>query len=1023
MERTAGGPPKTTREALRHFGLVENKVTKILHVFGIINTTASVSEIRRLYKRLELLIHPDRNGRIDRRGAERGMRVLGRAMDIVISEMEYDDVPVTREAESTFRIDRSLLFNVNETDTEYIVRMRRLEEQREEDRKTEQAAKEAREAEEEAAAEAARKKVEEDAAAEVATAFVNHVGDDHSVKAATAAAELADTHDVDAADIDAPDVESRDDVQMEGDQMEGDPPNYNDEWWEMCVDKADIENLDEKTDPLGLDEGADVEDDDIMKDMNYADYIVVESRDDERGEGEPTSSASHDVHPTATTDTTATETVEETNACDGGSPTNRRKEQRRKSKKRTMDRAKAQLQAEYMGSVTWIPRRCIRLVPEVGIQLATRWKCEQFIRAYTAYVGAHNGINLSLTLMKVRMSCKMDNCHATMVFDWQPRSGLWKLNKFVEHTNECGGQACTNDGLAQGAGPARACSPAYLPCQIARAVLAEEGTPDPNITSKHIARIINAKGVYSRKPSMAHYRSVRREVLRHMAASRAVDMASMQGYIDLLVSCGHRATLIVMTGVQMKATRLKAAKYIFDQKKKILAIPKEATFNEEAVDMSDIEDCGRYYGGFWFIPTVATQYCQYGRKTASADAAHCEGIGPQSYGTTFEVVTYDANNHLLPVFFGHFVGAECYEYWKTVFDAMKGIDGYDVAERTTIVDQEKSIDSAYTDAMAHAKLFLDPLHVKKNMSKQLGPEKASALSLYEQAVYAPCKAAVDSIICQYGENQKAYLGNFKKEQLYRAYSSLQDTVTCSQGAESQMSSSLRRHIRAVEPQKMLENIVLLQRTGFLNRQRAASIYTLPVPPGIEQVLANIILHSRQYQSSVQFVNGTNQMEAKVLSRTDAARFRHVFMPKDDNPQTAPRCCAYSTDGKGLPCWHGAAAIGEKHGYSNLYKFVERRHTSTAWKKVYENASFPIPTQIDVDALRTKAKLMIVRGESVQVPKALPPPRGRPTKTAGKRKQGFYERGPTAKRSRSYSCSLCGRDGHTKENCALRQLFS
>ena len=92
-------------------------------------------------------------------------------------------------------------------------------------------------------------------------------------------------------------------------------------------------------------------------------------------------------------------------------------------------------------------------------------------------------------------------------------------------------------------------------------------------------------------------------------------------------------------------------------------IPSDAVFDTSVVEMSDIEDGKRYYGGMIFVPSVAERYVACGRKTTAADAAHCDGIGPQSYGTTFEVVTYDTNMHLLPLVFAHFVGVECYEYW------------------------------------------------------------------------------------------------------------------------------------------------------------------------------------------------------------------------------------------------------------------------------------------------------------------------------------------------------------------------
>ena len=123
--------------------------------------------------------------------------------------------------------------------------------------------------------------------------------------------------------------------------------------------------------------------------------------------------------------------------------------------------------------------------------------------------------------------------------------------------------------------------------------------------------------------------------------------------------------------------------------------------------------------------------------TASADAAHCDGIGPQSYGTSFKVVGYDANNHLFPLVFAHFVGPESLQTWTQVFTACEKIDGFDVPLRTTIADQKKSIDSAYCLCFNHANLFLGPLHVKKNLGPRLGADKASGLSFYEQAVYAP----------------------------------------------------------------------------------------------------------------------------------------------------------------------------------------------------------------------------------------------------------------------------------------------
>ena len=169
---------------------------------------------------------------------------------------------------------------------------------------------------------------------------------------------------------------------------------------------------------------------------------------------------------------------------------------------------------------------------------------------------------------------------------------------------------------------------------------------------------MKAKGFCLRQPPYTHYRTIRRELLRHLFTSRAVNMAALDGYAQLLRDVGHKVDIVIIGGKEMKEKRLKAAKHIFGQCKKAKSIPANEIFNEDAVDYSDIDDNGRYYGGFIFTPSVAQRICATGRRTASADAAHCDGIGLQFYGTTFEVFAYDAKNHLFPLVFALFVGPE-----------------------------------------------------------------------------------------------------------------------------------------------------------------------------------------------------------------------------------------------------------------------------------------------------------------------------------------------------------------------------
>ncbi|PXF49625.1 hypothetical protein BWQ96_00503 [Gracilariopsis chorda] len=152
-----------------------------------------------------------------------------------------------------------------------------------------------------------------------------------------------------------------------------------------------------------------------------------------------------------------------------------------------------------------------------------------------------------------------------------------------------------------------------------------------------------------------------------------------------------------------------------------------------------------------------------------------------------------------------------------------------------------------------------------------------AAGLYNKAVHAPTREMVDGIVALCEPNQLDYLSKFPKSQLYRAYSSLEDWTTTSQGAEIQMAAALPNLIRAVEPQKMLEKVLMTHRKTFLSRQTAALACWGPVPPFVERQLASIINRSRGYLSSVTFIDGTRQMEAPVTSQTDASVSRRITL--------------------------------------------------------------------------------------------------------------------------------------------------
>lgn len=60
----------------------------------------------------------------------------------------------------------------------------------------------------------------------------------------------------------------------------------------------------------------------------------------------------------------------------------------------------------------------------------------------------------------------------------------------------------------------------------------------------------------------------------------------------------------------------------------------------------------------FYLPSVRSHLsATYNMKTTSG-AAYCAVVGVNSYGTNFEVIGYDSNNHLPPLVFFHSVAPE-----------------------------------------------------------------------------------------------------------------------------------------------------------------------------------------------------------------------------------------------------------------------------------------------------------------------------------------------------------------------------
>jgi len=200
-------------------------------------------------------------------------------------------------------------------------------------------------------------------------------------------------------------------------------------------------------------------------------------------------------------------------------------------------------------------------------------------------------------------------------------------------------------------------------------------------------------------------------------------------------------------------------------------------------------------------------------------------------------------------------------------------------------------------------------------------------------------------------------------------------------------------------------------------QNKALEWGQPVPPRFEETLAQLVQKAKMYSTVTAVPNRPNTW---LVGRSQNTTVKcKVVM--SELPHTPPECCAWSRV-SGIPCYHGAAVILLNHGHGNMWKFVERRHLSAAWKDMYRDVEYKTPPQHVFDGIMLEAKKLVLSGDHLHMPKALPPPRGRPVKNAGERKQSWYEQGTAKPKKRIYLCTLCRSKDHTREKCELRQMF-
>jgi hypothetical protein len=554
---------------------------------------------------------------------------------------------------------------------------------------------------------------------------------------------------------------------------------------------------------------------------------------------------------------------------------------------------------------------------------------------------------------------------------------------------------------------------AYMARQVAQLILPEY-RENPHLSGRDVARKVAALGIFKRKPRPRFFGEVVRIAAKLAAGRREFEMAAIEGYAAELIDCGHQVHILYATADEMRVTRLKAHEHIFKQQQADGQIDNEAVFDKSLVDLSDIHDGEQYYAGFLFSCSVAEAMASRGRLFFYADGSHMLSTKGLSSGTYFEVTVSDQDGRLFPLVAGHSMGNENEAFWSKIFAFAKAVPGFDVPGRVVAVDMEKGIAAAFEACFDNAEIFLDQAHVVKNMMKKLPrDEKEHAESKFLRAVKAPTKERADQAIRSFGPVMGRYLARFPPKNWVRAYSRIEELAEISShGAEASMSTALRTGIRNFEPLAMIMACAEFAKRKIEKMMGDANNWKGVVPPSVQEHIGKHIEKAEVYEGQVEAIPGSNMYEYNVEDSDGPKRV--VLSPT--MTQTPPECCAYSQMGNGFPCLHSIAVIVEKHGPGNVYKFIDERYLTQAWKSTYDGIEVRTPAQHSIDAVMRAAKDRVISGDYLLGPKALAPPRGRPVKNAGTRRKSYYERASGSKDARSYRCRLCRKAGHTRSTC-------
>lgn len=123
------------------------------------------------------------------------------------------------------------------------------------------------------------------------------------------------------------------------------------------------------------------------------------------------------------------------------------------------------------------------------------------------------------------------------------------------------------------------------------------------------------------------------------------------------------------------------------------------------------------------------------------------------------------------------------------------------------------------------------------------------------------------------------------------------------------------------------------------RRRSLGATTRPLR--VEKHLSSLILKSRQYHSSGNFLENTNNMEETVSSLSDGTQlFTVQFSP---HSKTLPICFSYSPNEDGYRFYHGIAFICDNYGSLSNHNYTSKRHLTSSFQTHYKDVHFNLPT--------------------------------------------------------------------------------